>query len=76
MVVHSAAGIREGDLAMANQDLTINDAISQLVDQLAVFCFKHLERSLDPNRSNVIDDIGNHIEGNVFENELEVQDNV
>jgi hypothetical protein len=53
----------------ASADLAINDAIDQLTEQLAVFCFEHLERRIDSSTR----DWDNHVDMNgeeTFESEL------
>ncbi len=53
---------------MAHQDNSINDAIDQLVDQLAAFCLQKVEQNTSED-----DDIDISVEE--LEEEIQVQDN-
>jgi hypothetical protein len=55
-------------LAITHQDNSINDAIDQLVDQLAAFCLQKVEQNTSKD-----DDIDISVEE--LEEEIQVQDN-
>jgi hypothetical protein len=53
-------------------DIAIEDVIDRLADDLAAFCFEHLEEDVNlSNKNNVIDV---HIDQEAFEEELRVRD--
>jgi len=58
----------------AGVDPTINDAIDQLTEQLAAFCFEHLENSLDQGTGDLNNDLDKDMDGEVFQCELSVRD--
>ena len=53
-------------------DLAITEAIDKLTEQLAAFCFKHLERSVDPSSRDLNNDVDVNGDRETFEDELSV----
>jgi hypothetical protein len=61
------------DLAVhRTPDIVIEDAVNRLANDLAAFCFEHLEEDLNFGNKNDIIDV--HIDQEAFEEELWVQD--
>ena len=67
----SVAGLRA---AAACSDGAINDAIEHLTEQPTMFCFEHLEGSINVSEGNSSDEIDLNAESDIFDNELMVRD--
>ena len=68
----SLQSVADLQVAAACPDGAINDAIERLTEQLAAFCFEHLEGSVNASTSNSSEEIDLNTESDLFDNGLRV----